>query len=226
MVHIKQWPLLCYCDKQAHAALLTDDGDVRYGYLGLYQVDEDPSLIKDGHAPSDSRPDVITAPTADLDSVAVLLYRMSTGDEKMPDLSASLDEVSAKIHDPLKRELVSRSLLANKKPSAEELTRIVSELAPFDVRSFSRCTRNLIEIEKRAKAAGVEEAHRTAKLRATAPCVIICDPGNRINCVVALVQLRAFRDLGHIEPLDVIANTWPSSERARLLRGALGSLRN
>ena len=213
------------CDEQAHDALLTDDGDVRYGYLGLHQVDEDTSsLIKDGHGASDSRPDIITAPTTDLDSVAVLLYRMSTGDEKMPDLSASLDEVSAKIHDPLKRELISRSLLANKKPSAEELTRIVSELAPFDVRSFSKSTRSLIEIEKRAKAAGMEEARRTAKLRAATPCVIICDPGNGIDCEVALVQLRAFRDLGHMEPLGVIANTWPSRERARLLRGALDVL--
>ena len=144
---------------------------MRYGYLGLHQVDEDPSLIKDGHGSSDSRTGIITAPTTDIDSVAVMLYRMSTGNEKMLDSSANLDEVLAKIRDPLKRELISRSLLANKKPSAEELTRIVSELSPVDVRSFSKSACNLIEIEKRAKAVGMEEARRTAKLRAAAPII-------------------------------------------------------
>ena len=192
---------------------------MRYGHLGLHRVDDAPHLTDDSHKAAGARPDVKTGPSTDVDSVTVLLYHMSTGEEEEPDLSLSPDELSTKIRDPLKRELVSRSLFAITQP-ADELLQIISELAPFDVRSFSKSTRSLIEVEKRAKAAGIEDA----KLRVATPCVMICDPGNRIDCEVALVQLRALRDLGHIEPLGVIANLWPSGERARLLRGTLDVL--
>ena len=202
--------------------MLTDDGDVRYGYLGLNRVNDAPSAT-DGSHESNPRRKGMPGPTTHVESVAVLLYHMSTGEET-PDLSATPNDMSATIRDPLKRELISRTLLATVQPSAKDLSNIVSELAPFDIRSFSKSTRGLIEVEKVARAAGMEEAHRTAKLRAATPCVIVCDPGNGANCEVALVQLRALRDLGHIEPLGVIANMWPSSERARLLRGALDVL--
>ena len=193
---------------------------MRYGHLGLHRVDDASGLMDVCHE-AGARPDVKTGPSTDVDSVTVLMYHMSTGNEREePDLSLSPDEVSTKIRDPLKRELISRSLLAIPQPSANKLLQIVSELAPFDVRNFSKSTRSLIEVEKRAKAAGMDEA----KLRARTPCVMICDLGNRIDCEVALVQLRALRDLGHIEPLGVIANLWPSSERARLLRGTLDVL--
>ena len=210
---------------QAQNAMLTDDGDVRYGHLGLHYVDDVPSFKYGSYRSTGSNLSGQSGPETDVDSVALLLYCMSSGDQKKTDLSTRpVDGLLAKIRDPLKRELISRSLLAAKKASAEELVRIVSELAPFDVRSFSKSTRGLIEVEQRAKAAGVEEARRAAKLQAATPCVMICDPGNGIDCEISLVQLRALRDLGHVEPLGVIANLWPSSERARLLRGTLDVL--
>ena len=205
--------------KQAQNALLTDDGDVRYGHLGLHRVDDAPHLTDDSHKAAGARPDVKTGPSTDVDSVTVLLYHMSTGEEEEPDLSLSPDELSTKIRDPLKRELFSR-LLAITQLSAGELLQIISELSPFDVRKFSKSARGLVEAEERAKVAGMEDA----KLRAAAPCVMVCHPGDGIDCEVALVQLRALRDLGHIEPLGVVANLWPASERARLLRGTLDVL--
>jgi hypothetical protein len=74
------------------------------------------------------------------------------------------------------------------------------------------------DVEKRAKAAGVEEA----KKRAATRCVlvmIICEPGDGVDCETSLVLLRALRDLGHVEPLRVIANFWPSSQRAHVWLG-------
>ena len=198
---------------QVENARLTKDGDVRSMATAtispVHQADELGTSI--------------LAPATDVHAVASLIYRMSTGDEKVPvfnSASPAAGEVSAKINDPLKCELVSRTLLAATKPSAEDLVKIISELAPFDVRSFSKSTRELIVVEEHAKAAGMEQA----KLQAATPCVMICDPGNGIGCEVALVQMRALRDLGHIEPLGVIVNMWPSSERARLLRGTLDVL--
>ena len=155
----------------------------------------------------------------------MLIYSMCTG-ERVPDLSSSThsDDLSAKIGDPLKRELVLRSLRSTTTPSADNLTQIVVELAPFDVRRFSNSTRSLVEVEKRAKEAGMEEARRVAKLQAATPCVMICDPGDTADCESALVLMRALRDSGHLKPLGVVANLWPSGERARLLRGTLDVL--
>ena len=190
--------------------MLTKDGDVRFGYLGL-------------HTARDLASEEALGPTTDVRSVAIVLYRMITGEQK-PDLTLRRDELLKKISDPLKRQLISRSLLAPQFPSAEELTRIVSELAPFDIRLFSKNTRFLIEVEHRAKAAAEDEARRTMKLRAATSCVMICNPGSGVDCESALVLLRALKDLGHVEPLGVIANMWPSGERARLLRGTLDVL--
>lgn len=207
--------LLCV---QAQNALLTEDGDVRYGYLGLHRV-ETPNTADVDPVSTNAVPVIAPWPASDVGSVAVMLYRMSTGDEKLDYLCSSPDEVSTKIRDPLKRELFSR-LLAITQLSAGELLQIISELSPFDVRKFSKSARGLVEAEERAKVAGMEDA----KLRAAAPCVMVCHPGDGIDCEVALVQLRALRDLGHIEPLGVVANLWPASERARLLRGTLDVL--
>ena len=130
------------------------------------------------------------------------------------------EEVLTKIRDPLKRELVSRSLFAAIKPSAADLTELISELAPFDLRLFSKATRILVDAEHRAK----EEARRSAKSRAATPFLMVCEPGNGVNCEIALVLLRALLDSGQVKPLGVIANMWPSSERGRLLRSTLDAL--
>ena len=161
-----------------------------------------------------------TGPATDVHSVAIVLYRMTTG-EGTP---CAADQLSAKVRDPLKHELLSRSLFAALKPSADELAQIISEISPCDTRLFSKQTRVLVEVEKCAKAAAEEEVQRTAKLRAPTPCVMICDPGTGVDCECALVLFRGLRDYGYIQPLGVIANLWPSGERARLLRGTLGLL--
>ena len=106
----------------------------------------------------------------------------------------------------------------------DDLVTLVSGLSPLDVRQFSKSTRGLIELEKRMKAATEDEVRRSAKLQEAASVVMICEPGNGVGCESALALLRALRDLGHIEPLGVVANQWPSSERSRLLRGTLDVL--
>ena len=189
---------------------------MRFGYLGLHQADNAPGAPTDADSSGGT-----TGPARDVHLVAMVLYHMSTGDEK----PCSVAELSAKIRDPLKHELLSRSLFSASKPSADELTQIISELSPCDTRQFSKQTRVLVEIEKRAKAAAEDELHRTAKLRAPTPCVMICDPGNGgVECECALVLLRGLRDAGYIQPLGVVANLWPSGDRARLLRGTLDLL--
>ena len=65
---------------------------------------------------------------------------------------------------------------------------------------------------------------RAAKMITAQPCVMICDPGRTVNSELALVLLRVLRDLGHIEPLAIIANVSPQRDRARLLRKRLDSL--
>ena len=45
-----------------------------------------------------------------------------------------------------------------------------------------------------------------------------------MECERALVLLRGLRDAGYIQPLGVVANIWPSGDRARLLRGTLDLL--
>ena len=202
---------------QAHNALLTNDGDVRFGYLGLHKVDKNGSA-----APSSGHnSEVTTEPASDVHSVAMVLFRMATGNENL----CSVDELSATIRNPLRHELLSRSLFAASKPSADELTQIITELSPCDTRQFSKQTRVLVEVEKRAKAAAEDELRRTAKLRAPTPCVMICDPGSGgVECECALVLLRGLRDAGYIQPLGVVANLWPSGDRARLLRGTLDLL--
>ena len=91
----------------------------------------------------------------------MLLYHMCTGEEMLlDDLSSSLE----KIGDPLKRELVKRSLFAPEAPSAAELTQIITELSPYDVRQFSSATRALVAeqqlqiVTERVKAASGESA--------------------------------------------------------------------
>ena len=201
---------------QAQNAMLTKDGDVRYCHIGLQRCN-------DASETQVEVSDHIPGPATDVHRIAVLLYRMSSG-QQMPH-GLSNDDVLATIPDPLKRELILRSLLVVTKPSADELTQIISKLAPFDVRKFSdQATRTLLEVEHRAKAAAEEDARQSEKLRAVVPCVMICDPGNGVGCESALVMLRTLNDLGHIKPLGVIANLWPSGERARLLRGTLDIL--
>ena len=148
---------------QAQNALLTKDGDVRYGHIGLQRA---------GPAGSDDS----AGRTHDVHSVAVLLYRMSTG-VTAPDMSLSSDELLLKIRDPSKRKLISGSLLA-KNISAEELRKVITEIAPFDVRKFSKLTRGLAEIAEAAKI----EARRSAKIRTAAPCLMICEPGDGVDC--------------------------------------------
>ena len=194
---------------QPQNALLSESGDVRYGYLGLLQGLGRASRRADGEGAPDTS-------AADVNSIAVLLYRMCTGEQMLPrDLGSSLE----KIDDPLKRELMKHVLFATT-PLATELTQIIAELSPFDIRQFSNATRALLDVENRTKAASAEEAKR----RATTRCVMICEPGNGVDCETSLVLLKALRDLGHVEPLGVIANSWPSSERARLARGTLDTL--
>ena len=143
---------------------------MRFGYLGLHKVDKNGS-----GAPSDGHnSEATTEPASDVHSVTMVLFRMATGNED----PCSVDELSAKIRDPLKHELLSRSRFAASKPSADELTRIITELSPCDTRQFSKQMRVLAEVETRAKAAAEDELRRTAKLRAPTPCVMICDPGN------------------------------------------------
>ena len=196
---------------QPQNALLSESGDVRYGYLGLLQG---LAVGRASRSVGERAPDTSGA---DVRSVAELLHRMCTGEQvPLDDLSTNLDNIA----DPWKRQLLTRALFATTTPSAAELTQIITEVSPFDVRRFSNASRALLEVEKRAMVAGVEEAKR----RAAKSCVMICEPGNGVDCETSLVLLRALRDLGHIEPLGVIANFWPSSERARLARGTLDVL--
>ena len=146
---------------------------------------------------------------------------MATGEE----IPCAVDQLSAKVHDPLKHELLSRSLFVAAKPSADVLTKIITELSPCDTRQFSKQTQVLVEVETYAKAAWEDGLHRTPKLRAPTSCVMICDPGNRgVDCECALVLLRGLRDAGYIQPLGVIANLRPSGDCARLLRVTLDLL--
>lgn len=208
--------------------MLTKDGDVRYGYPGMHRAGDDASRSFGfpSYDPLDNRTadseavgrmessaDSEAGPAADVDSIITVLYRMCLGKAPGRLEELSRDALSQKIPDPLKRELLSRSLLASTKPSADELTQIISELAPFDIRRFSKATRFLIEAEQ-----------RRAKLRAATPCVMICEPGNGAGCESSLVLLRTLRDMGHIRPLGVIANMRPSNDRARLVRGTLDAL--
>ena len=179
---------LTHMDVWAQNALLSEDGDVRYGHIGLQRAGDGDSRL----APSDARqPDKVelgdrTGPESDIHSVTTLLYRMCTGEQQAPDLSLSPNELLSKISDPLKRDLVSRSLLATTKPSADDLVTLVSELSPLDVRQFSKSTRGLIELEKRVKAATEDEVRRSAKLQEAASVVMICEPGNGVGCESAL----------------------------------------
>ena len=149
-------------------------------------------------------------------SAAVLLGRMCTGEERilLGDLSTSLE----KIGDPSKREFMKRAVFVTPTLSVAELTQIIAGVSPFNVRQFSNATRALlVDVEKRAKTAGVEEAKKRAATRCV--LVMICEPGNGLDCETSLVLLRALRDLGHVEPLRVIANFWPSSQRAHVWLG-------
>ena len=216
---------LTHMDVSAQNALLTEDGDVRYGHIGLQRAGDGASMTS-YHASCAHQIGIVgprdtPGPQSDIRSVATLLYRMCTGEQQAPELSLSPDELLAKIRDPLKCDLVSRSLLGATKPSASELVQLISELSPFDVRQFSRATRDLVELEKRVKAATEDEVRRSVKLLEATSVVMICEPGNGVGCESALLLLRALQELGHLKPLGVIANHWPSSERSRLLRGTL-----
>ena len=216
---------LTHMDVWAQNALLTEDGDVRYGHIGLQRAGDGASMTS-YHASCAHQIGIVgprdtPGPQSDIRSVATLLYRMCTGEQQAPELSLSPDELLAKIRDPLKCDLVSRSLLGATKPSASELVQLISELSPFDVRQFSRATRDLVELEKRVKAATEDEVRRSVKLLEATSVVMICEPGNGVGCESALLLLRALQELGHLKPLGVIANHWPSSERSRLLRGTL-----
>ena len=142
---------------QPQTALLSENGDVRYGYLSLLQ-----GLVAGGRASRAAEEEPPETSSADVRSVAVLLYRMCTGEQILlaDDFSPSLE----KIGDPLKRELIKRSLCAPEAPSATELTQIITEVSSFDVRQFSYATRALLAEQKlqivteRVKAASGESA--------------------------------------------------------------------
>ena len=105
---------------QFEYALLTTNGDVRIAHLGLQRVDV--LDFRDSELSTVGRSDQ----TADVHSLAVMIYRMSTGRAYDPSLG-----LQSAIRDPLKLELVSRVLHnnANDRPVAHDFLQIVTELS-------------------------------------------------------------------------------------------------
>ena len=134
---------------------------MRFDYVTLLRVDE-PEISQTTTSVDD--PATALRPSSDAKSLVLLLHRMSSGCQDVPD--SNPDALLAAVHDPLKRSLISSSLLEAKTPSADELVQLIMKLSPIDIADAATMAERqlLLEVAKRVKAAEDESKQKFDEL--------------------------------------------------------------